>query len=65
PPFGGRNGHDLIFGLREGLRENRQVGMPLDYVNLYEESTAILDRLEILNKEPTVEDDIQKVIPGY
>ncbi|RIB14515.1 kinase-like domain-containing protein [Gigaspora rosea] len=37
PPFGGRNGHDLIFGLREGLRENRQVGMPLDYVNLYEE----------------------------
>ncbi|RIB14521.1 kinase-like domain-containing protein [Gigaspora rosea] len=77
PPFGGRNGHDLIFRLCEGLRENRQVGMPLDYVKLYEEcwvpdpsfrpkATAILDRLEILKEEPTVtEDDIQKVIPGY
>ncbi|KAF0550653.1 kinase-like protein [Gigaspora margarita] len=75
PPFDGRHDFNLTFYLCNGLRENRQVGMPWDYVKIYEkcwnpdpafrpaDATEILNDLEILKKKPTLtENDIHTTV---
>ncbi|RIB22065.1 kinase-like domain-containing protein [Gigaspora rosea] len=60
--FEGRHGLGFTISLCNGLRENRQVGMPWDYVNIYEncwnpdpsfrpDATDILNELENLKKK--------------
>ncbi|CAG8649795.1 19959_t:CDS:2 [Cetraspora pellucida] len=74
PPFSGRNFYTLNFQLcMNGLREKRIVGMPMDYVKIYEKcwsndpsdrpnTTRVLKDLEKLKKQPTVtKDDIKNI----
>ncbi|KAF0403851.1 kinase-like protein [Gigaspora margarita] len=73
PSFSGRRDRDLVNDICNGVREKRKVGMPTDYVNLYEKcwnkkplsrptAKDALEDLETLKLKPTItEDDLQSI----
>ncbi|CAG8463869.1 14616_t:CDS:2, partial [Dentiscutata heterogama] len=63
PPFNGRRDNELFYSLWKGLREKPEIGMPLDYIKIYEscwvpdpsirpEISKILNDLNNLRPEP-------------
>ncbi|KAF0505757.1 kinase-like protein [Gigaspora margarita] len=74
PPFDDKHDSDLTYQLCTGLREKREIGMPMQYIHIYEECWSpdpslrpeisdILKRLENLNEEPACTEKDIKDIP--